>query len=76
MFLDDLITHFKTKGWRVVDAHKAFEDPIYNTITNTVPAGESLTWSMAKQSGKFDKILRYPAEGDQYEKDKMDALGL
>ncbi len=76
LFLDDIITHFKTKGWRVVDAHKAFEDPIYNTITNTVPAGESLTWSMAKQSGKFDKILRYPAEGDQYEKDKMDALGL
>jgi peptidoglycan/xylan/chitin deacetylase (PgdA/CDA1 family) len=76
LFLDDLIAHFKANGWDVVDAHKAFNDPIYNTVTNTVPAGESLTWSMAKQSGKFESILRYPAEGDQYEKDKMDALGL
>ncbi len=76
LFLDDLIAHFKSKGWKVVDAHKAFNDPIYSTVTNTVPAGESLTWSMAKQSGKFEHILRYPAEGDQYEKDKMDALGL
>jgi peptidoglycan-N-acetylglucosamine deacetylase len=39
-----------------------------------LPAGESLIWSMARQSGKFD--LRYPAEGDQYEKAKMDSLGL
>lgn len=76
LFLNDLIIHFKENGWRVIDAHKAFNDPFYNTQTNTTPAGESLTWSVAKESGRFDAILRYPAEGEQYEKDKMDALGL
>ncbi|MBP9185827.1 MAG: polysaccharide deacetylase family protein [Bacteroidia bacterium] len=76
LFLDDVIMHFKANGWQVVDANTAFNDPIYNTVTTTVPAGESLTWSMAKQSGKFEKLLRYPAEGDQYEKEKMDLLGL
>ena len=75
-FLDELIAHFKAKGWKVIDAHKAYEDKVYQTITQTNPAGESLTWSMAKESGKFEGQLRYPAEGDQYEKDKMDALGL
>lgn len=76
LFLDDLIVHFKNKGWQIVDADKAYNDPFYQTTTNTVPAGESLTWSLAKQSGKFEDKLRYPAEGDQYEKEKMDSLGL
>lgn len=76
LFLDDLISYFKSKGWRVMDADKAYSDPFYQTTTKTIPAGESLTWSLAKQSGKFDNKLRYPAEGDQYEKEKMDALGL
>lgn len=74
LFLDDLIAYFKSKGWAVMDADKAYEDEIYRTVTQTLPAGESLVWSMARQSGRFN--LRYPAEGDQYEKAKMDSLGL
>lgn len=76
LFLDDLIAHFKTKGWRIMDAREAYRDKIYSTITRTIPAGESLTWSMAKESGRFESQLRYPAEGDQYEKAAMDSLGL
>lgn len=76
LFLNDLIVHFKENGWNVVDAHIAFNDPFYNIQTNTTPAGESLTWSIAKESGKFGSVLRYPAEGEQYEREKMDALGL
>lgn len=75
-FLDDLIAHFKAQGWNVIDAHTAYEDKVYQTLTQTEPAGESLIWSMAKESGKFEGQLRYPAEGDQYEKAPMDALGL
>lgn len=40
------------------------------------PAGESLIWALVKQSGKFDDVLRYPAEEGEYEKEKMDILGL
>lgn len=76
LFLDDLIAHFKAQGWNIIDADKAYADEVYQTITTTVPAGESLTWSMAKQSGKFESVMRYPAESEVYEKDKMDALGL
>ncbi len=75
-FLDDLITFFKSKGWKIMDADKAYADEVYNTITQTEPAGEGLIWSMAKESGRFENILRYPAEGDHYEKSKMDSLGL
>ena len=76
LFLGDLIAHFKQKGWEVLDADKAYKDPIYQMITTNIPAGESLIWALAKQSGKFDKVLRYPAEDGDYEKPFMDKLGL
>lgn len=76
LFLDDLIALFREKGWQVVDADTAFEDEIFDTLPAPEFAGESLIWSMAKESGKLAEGLRYPAEDSQYEKAKMDALGL
>ena len=76
LFLDDLIRHFKNKGWDIIDVDKAYEDDIYKKEPDNIPAGESLIWALSKQSGKFDDILRYPAEDSRYEKDKMDKLGL
>lgn len=35
-----------------------------------------IVWALAKQTGKFDDILRYPGEDSAYEKPKMDKLGL
>jgi hypothetical protein len=42
----------------------------------TVPAGESLLWALAKETGKFESLLRYPGEDDVYEKPKLDRLGV
>ena len=64
----------KEKGWEIVPVSKAYDDPIYLTETNF--AGESLIYAQAKDSGKYDAILRYPAEDSSYEKEKMDLLGL
>lgn len=74
LFVDDLIQMFKDKGWRVISADEAYTDPIFAQTPNY--AGESLVWALAKDSGQFEEILRYPAEGEPYEKDKMDKLGL
>jgi peptidoglycan/xylan/chitin deacetylase (PgdA/CDA1 family) len=76
LFLDDLINHFKDNGWEVMDADKAYEDEIYNEVPGNIPAGESLIWALAKKTGKFESILRYPAEDGEYEKPFMDKLGL
>lgn len=76
LFIDDLINHFKENGWDVIDAEKAYKDPIYTKIPVTIPAGESLLWALAKQTGKYDTILRYPAEDSRYEKEAMDSLRL
>jgi peptidoglycan-N-acetylglucosamine deacetylase len=76
LFLGDLIDLFVAKGWMPVNAEYAYEDPLYDRQPNTVPAGESLIWALAKESGKFAAELRYPGEDDTYENPKMDALKL
>ena len=76
LFLGDVLTMFRSKGWGLVDAEEAFEDRVYSSEPDIVPAGESLVWALAKATGKYEPILRYPAEDGEYEKPRMDALGL
>lgn len=75
-FLDDLIAMFKAKGWKVIDADAAFKDPAYALSPNILPAGESLLWGLAKETGRFESVLRYPGEDGEYLKAEMDQLGL
>ena len=67
---------FKNEGWQVINASNALTDEVYKIIPNIVPAGESIIWGLAKETGKFDNILRYPGEDSQYEEAKLDSLGL
>jgi peptidoglycan/xylan/chitin deacetylase (PgdA/CDA1 family) len=76
LFLDDLLSMFEKKGWKLTNAEKVYSDPFYSAAPKIVPAGESLVWALAKESGKFNSILRYPGEDGPYEKEKMDRLGL
>jgi len=76
LFVDDLIAMFKEKGWKIVSAEQAYRDPIFDSQPKNVPAGESLIWALAKESGQFDSVLRYHTEDSTYEKERMDALGL
>jgi hypothetical protein len=76
LFLGDVLQMFKSKGWELIDAEEAFTDPVFSSEPRIAPAGESLTWALAKETGKFDNLLRYPGEDGDYEKPKMDALGL
>lgn len=76
LFLSDLIQMFRDKGWKVINAEKAFQDPIFKIAPNTMPAGESLIWALAKETGRYDDKLRYPGEDETYEKEAMDKLGI
>ena len=69
-----MIVHFKENGWKLIDAKEAFKDPIFDSTPKS--AGESLIWSLAKDSDEVKHLLKYPAEDSQYEKAKMDKLGL
>ena len=76
LFLSDLMQMFKDKGWKLISAKKAFADSVFKREPNIIPAGESIVWASAKETGKYEMVLRYPGEDDQYEKAEMDKLGL
>ena len=76
LFLGDAIAMFLARGWNVIDATQAFSDPVFQREPNNVPAGESLLWALAKESGRFEGKLRYPGEDSVYEKPALDRLQL
>jgi hypothetical protein len=76
LFLGDALAMFRQRGWDVISAEEAFKDPVFSRAPKTAPAGESLVWALAKESGRFDAMLRYPGEDDVYEKPILDRLGL
>jgi peptidoglycan-N-acetylglucosamine deacetylase len=76
LFLGELLAMFRSKGWAIVGADEAFSDPVFTRTPDTVPAGESLIWALAKETGRFEGRLRYPGEDDSYEKPVLDRLRL
>lgn len=72
-FLPDIISLFDDRGWQLIDANDAFQDPVYRMSPDVLPAGESIIWSLAKQKGLTD--LRYPAEDSRYEEEILESLG-
>jgi peptidoglycan/xylan/chitin deacetylase (PgdA/CDA1 family) len=76
LFLDDLIKYFKAQGWQIIDADEALKDEFYSKVTNLLPSGESLVWSIAREYPHLRKSLRFPAEDGSYEQAAMDSLGL
>lgn len=76
LFLNDMLSMFRDRGWRLIDADTAFDSQVFALEPNSVPAGQSLVWAVAKATGRFDSILRYPGEDGVYEASKMDAMAL
>jgi len=76
LVLPEVLSALENAGWQWIDASLAFEDPVFRSQPQIVPAGESLVWALAKETGRFNDRLRYADEDGDYEKPKMDALGL
>jgi peptidoglycan/xylan/chitin deacetylase (PgdA/CDA1 family) len=76
LVLPDVMAAFETAGWQWIDASLAFQDDAFRLQPKTLPAGESLVWALAAETGRFKDRLRYPGEDEVYEEPKMKALGL
>ena len=76
LVLPDVMAAFETAGWQWIDASLAFQDEAFRRQPKTLPAGESLVWALAAETGRFKDRLRYPGEDGIYEEPKMNALGL
>jgi peptidoglycan/xylan/chitin deacetylase (PgdA/CDA1 family) len=74
LFLADVIHMFQERGWTLVASGVAFQDPVYAVRPNTLPAGESILWALARE--QHVPGLRFPGEDDTYEKPILDRLHL
>jgi len=72
LFLDDLLIALKAKGWKIINAKKAFQDEVFSKQPMIEPCGESIVWQCAKQIETLSKTLRYPAEDEVYEKEPLE----
>lgn len=75
-FLEHVLEALENEGFQRIDADEAFADAVYRERVDTLPAGESLLWSVAHATGRYGDRLRYPGEDGAYEKARLDALGL
>lgn len=76
LWLGDLLDQFAADGWDLIHADEAYGDEVFGREPRSLPAGESLVWALAKEAGKLPADARYPAEDGEYERSKLDALGL
>jgi len=51
--LPEVMNAFETAGWQWIDASLAFEDAVFRSQPQTLPAGESLVWALAKETRRF-----------------------
>ena len=49
VFLKDVIQRFRDKGWTLIDSESAFQDPVYALRPDTLHAGQSILWALARQ---------------------------
>ncbi len=71
LFLKELIAELKKENFILTNTSEAYTDSIYGLSPLNIPAGESIVWAIAKESGKYEDILRYPAEDSPYEEEKL-----
>ena len=74
LFLGDLIDALERDGFRVVTPESAYRDPVFAIQPQTIPAGESLVWSLAHGDPRLRAGLRYPAEDEVYEAEQLGRL--
>jgi peptidoglycan-N-acetylglucosamine deacetylase len=74
LFLRQLLQAFEQAGWGFVDAEDAFADGVYRREPKVLPAGQSVLWMLAKETGRFKGPLSYPGESEATEKPKLDRL--
>ncbi|MEG1201583.1 MAG: polysaccharide deacetylase family protein [Comamonas sp.] len=72
--LPAIVRGLRAEGWQIASASQAFADPLYREQPNTLPAGESVVWALAKAQGLPN--LRYPAEDARYEAPLLRDAGL
>lgn len=61
IFIDDLITELRSKGWEIISPDEAYRDPIAKTLPKTLMANQGLVAALAVEAGTKPQALSHLA---------------
>lgn len=70
IFIDDLITELRSKGWEIISPDEAYQDPIAKILPKTLMANQGLVAALAVEAGTKPQALSHLA----IEKELIDEL--
>ena len=57
LFIDELVTHIRSQGWKIISPQEAFNDPIATTIPDVLFNGQGRVAAIARSKGWEKKKL-------------------
>lgn len=66
LFSDDLARAFRARGWTIISAEHAYEDPIASVEPDTLYLGQGRVAALAHAAGADEETLRPPMEDPQW----------
>ena len=66
LFIDDLIEHIRSQGWKIISPQEAYEDPIAFRAPDVLFNGQGRVAAIAKSKGWDEKRLRDDSSNEDY----------
>ncbi len=66
MYIDDFIKALRTEGWTIVDARKAYKDPIAKQVPDTLFNGQGRVGALARVKGVEPRQLVHRSEDTDF----------
>ena len=66
LYLGDLITHLKSKGWTIISPRKAYQDPIASHVPDVLFNGQGRVAAIAREKGIPARELVQATEDEAY----------
>lgn len=66
LFVGDLITHLRTKGWKIISPQQAYQDPIARNFPSIGFHKQGRVAAIARSKGVPEAELRHPSENELY----------
>lgn len=66
LFVGDLMTHLRAKGWKIITPQQAYQDPIARNFPNVAFHKQGRIAAIANSKGVPESELRHPSENTEY----------
>lgn len=65
LFIDDLVKHLRTNGWKIITPEEAYTDPIAQIIPDVLLNGQGRVAAIAKEKGYIGPFVQ-DAEDEEF----------